>query len=236
MLRPRKYKDLEKSLGHRFKNQKVLEVALTHASMRGGKSKRSDNERLEFIGDRVLGLAVAELLNEHFPDATEGELARRYNRLVRGETCAKVARTLGLGTHLILSESEAGSGGRTKGTILADAMEALLGAIFLDGGFNAARSAVRRLWESQSGELNTTARPDAKSALQEWAQGQGLALPEYIEIARKGPDHAPRFTSEVRITGRAPARGEGASKRSAEQAAARALLEREGVRGAVHHE
>ncbi len=236
MLRPRKYKDLEKSLGHRFKNQSLLEVALTHASMRGGKGKHSDNERLEFIGDRVLGLAVAELLNEHFPAANEGELARRYNRLVRGETCAKVARALALGPHLILSDSEAGSGGRTKTTILADAMEALLGAIFLDAGFDAACSVVRRLWESQSDELNTTARPDAKSALQEWAQGQGLALPQYTEIARKGPDHAPRFTSEVRISGRAPARGEGASKRAAEQAAARALLEREGVREAAHHE
>lgn len=236
MLRARKFKDLEKLLGHRFKNQQLLELALTHASMRGGQAKRSDNERLEFIGDRVLGLAVAELLNEHFPTANEGELARRYNRLVRGETCAKVARALGLGPHLILSDSEAGSGGRAKGTILADAMEALLGAIFLDAGFDTARAAVRRLWACQSEELNTTARPDAKSALQEWAQGQGLELPKYIEIARKGPDHAPRFTSEVRIPGREPARGEGASKRSAEQAAARALLEREGVRGAAHHE
>lgn len=236
MLRARKYKDLEKSLGHRFKTQSLLEVALTHASMRGGKGKCSDNERLEFIGDRVLGLAIAELLNDHFPTASEGELARRYNRLVRGETCAKVARTLGLGPHLILSDSEAGSGGRTKNTILADGMEALLGAVFLDAGFNAARTVVRRLWESQSEDLNTTARPDAKSALQEWAQGQGLALPQYTEIARKGPDHAPRFTSEVRITGKPPARGEGASKRTAEQAAARALLEREGVREAAHHE
>jgi len=236
MLRPRKYKDLEKALGHRFKNQELLEVALTHASMRGGKGKRSDNERLEFIGDRVLGLAIAELLNDHFPAANEGELARRYNRLVRGETCAKVARTLDFGRHLILSESEASSGGRAKSTILADAMEALLGAVFLDAGYNAAREVVRRLWESQSDELNTTARPDAKSALQEWAQGQGLALPQYTEIARKGPDHAPRFTSEVRITGRPPARGEGASKRAAEQAAALALLEREGVREAAHHE
>jgi len=236
MLRPRKYKDLEKALGHRFKNQEFLEVGLTHASMRGGKGKRSDNERLEFIGDRVLGLAIAELLNDQFPLANEGELARRYNRLVRGETCAKVARALDIGSHLILSESEAGSGGRTKNTILADAIEALLGAVFLDAGFNAARAVVRRLWESQSDELNTTARPDAKSALQEWAQGQGLALPQYTEIARKGPDHAPRFTSEVRIAGRPPARGEGASKRAAEQAAARALLEREGVREAAHHE
>ena len=236
MLRQRKFKELEKALGHRFKKQQLLEIALTHASMRGGKDKRSDNERLEFIGDRVLGLAIAELLSERYPEASEGELARRYNRLVRGETCAKVARALSLGTFLILSDSEAGSGGRAKGTILADGMEALLGAIFLDAGFDKARDAVWRLWESPSEEMQTTARPDAKSALQEWAQGQGLALPEYVEVARKGPDHAPRFTSEVRINGKQPARGEGASKRAAEQAAARALLEQEGVRGTASHE
>lgn len=236
MLRPRKYKDLEKAIAHRFKDQKLLEMALTHASMRSGKGKRTDNERLEFIGDRVLGLVIAELLSERYPEANEGELARRFNRLVRGETCAKVARTLGLGAHLILSESEAGSGGRAKSTILADAMEALLGAIFLDAGFETARTAVRRYWATQSADVHTSAGPDAKSALQEWAQGQGLALPKYVEIARKGPDHAPRFTSEVRIPGKPPARGEGASKRAAEQAAAQALLDREGVHGEAAHE
>jgi ribonuclease-3 len=237
ILRPRKYKELEKALGHRFKNQKLIEMALTHASMRGGKVQLSDNERLEFIGDRVLGLVIAEALSERFPTASEGELARRYNRLVRGEACARVARVVGLGQHLILSESEAGSGGRAKGTILADAMEAILGAIFLDAGFEPSRAAVRRLWASQDDQHTTSAAgPDAKSALQEWAQGKGLALPEYVEVSRKGPDHAPRFTSEVRIDGCAPARGEGASKRAAEQAAARALLEREGVAGAELHE
>ena len=235
MLRPRKFKDLEKALGHRFKDQQLLEVALTHASVRGVKGKRSDNERLEFIGDRVLGLAIAEFLNECFPDGTEGDLARRYNRLVRGEACAKVARSISLGDHLILSDSEAGSGGRAKNTILADAMEALLGAIFLEAGFKTARVVVRDLWESLSEDLPATG-VDAKSALQEWAQGQGLDLPQYVEIARKGPDHAPHFTTEVRITGKEPARGEGASKRAAEQAAARALLEREGVGGARVHE
>ena len=231
ILRPRKYKELEKALGHKFKNQQLLETALTHASMRGGKAKRSDNERLEFVGDRVLGLVIAEALSERFPAASEGELARRYNRLVRGEACAVVARSLGLGEYLILSESEAGSGGRAKATILADAMEAVLGAIFLDAGFETARRTIGRLWKSDDGHAKA-AGPDAKSALQEWAQGRGLALPEYVEVGRKGPDHAPRFTSEVRIAGCPPARGEGASKRAAEQAAARALLEREGVAGA----
>ena len=237
ILRPRKYKELEKALGHRFKDQQLIEVALTHASMRGGKTERADNERLEFIGDRVLGLVIAQVLIERFPSANEGELARRFNRLVRGEACARVARAMGIGQHLILSESEAGSGGRSKGTILADAMEAILGAVFLDAGFEAARAVVRHLWNSQyDDQHSTSAGPDAKSALQEWAQGKGLALPEYIEVSRKGPDHAPRFTSEVRISGCAPARGEGSSKRAAEQAAARALLEREGVAGAEVHE
>jgi len=236
ILRPRKYKELEKALGHRFKNQQLIEVALTHASMRGGKAQKSDNERLEFIGDRVLGLVIADVLIEQFPAASEGELARRFNRLVRGEACARVAKALGIGAHLILSESEAGSGGRAKATILADAMEAILGAVFLDSGFEAARSVVRKLWASQSEQQPASAGPDAKSALQEWAQGKGLALPEYIEVSRKGPDHAPRFTSEVRIVGCEPARGEGASKRAAEQSAARSLLEREGVAGAEVHE
>ena len=228
MLRPRKFKELETKLGYRFKDPALLERALTHASVRGGKVARFDNERLEFIGDRVLGLAIAEALNGQYPDASEGELARRYNRLVRGEACAKVARTIGLGDHLILSESEADSGGRNKTTILADAAEALLGAVFIDGGFEKARGVVHRLWREQS-ELVPEVAVDAKSALQEWAQGQGLALPRYTVVARNGPDHAPRFTAEVLIAGKAPAQGEGASKRIAEQAAASALLTREGV-------
>lgn len=192
---------------------------------------QEDNERLEFIGDRVLGLAIVELLIEAFPGDSEGDLARRYNRLVRGETCALVAREIGLGEHLFLSDSEAGSGGRAKETILADAIEALLGAVFLDGGFDKARAVVRQLWRSQY-EVLPAAAADAKSALQEWAQGQGLALPRYVEVSRTGPDHAPMFTAEVRINGRDPARGQGASKRAAEQAAASALLEREGVASA----
>ncbi|CAA2138621.1 ribonuclease III [Hyphomicrobium sp. ghe19] len=228
MLRPRKFKELETKLGYKFKDPALLERALTHASVRGGKVARFDNERLEFIGDRVLGLAIAEALNGQYPDASEGELARRYNRLVRGEACAKVARNIGLGDHLILSESEADSGGRNKTTILADAAEALLGAVFIDGGFEKARGVVHRLWREQS-ELVPEVSVDAKSALQEWAQGQGLALPRYTVVARNGPDHAPRFTAEVLIAGKAPAQGEGASKRIAEQAAATALLTREGV-------
>ncbi|MGL4395417.1 MAG: ribonuclease III [Hyphomicrobium sp.] len=229
MLRARKFKELEGKLGHRFKDPSLIERALTHASVRGGNAERGDNERLEFIGDRVLGLAIAEALNVRYPDASEGELARRYNRLVRGEACARVARAIGLGDHLILSESEADSGGREKMTILADAAEAVLGAVFLDGGFDKARAVVRKLWQEQS-DTTPEVAVDAKSALQEWAQGQGLALPKYTVLSRKGPDHAPHFTAEVVVGSKSPAQGQGASKRIAEQEAATALLEREGVR------
>jgi ribonuclease-3 len=231
----RKFKDLETRLGYKFKSEPLIERALTHASVRSGKAGRADNERLEFVGDRVLGLAVAEMLSEAFPDANEGELARRYNRLVRGQTCARVARRIVLGESLILSESEAESGGRDKETILADAMEAVLGAIFLDSGFDKVRGIVRALWQEHL-ELTPQVAADPKSALQEWSQGRGLELPVYVEVARKGPDHAPRFTSEVRISGVAPARGEGASKRAAEQAAASALLSREGVTKVAAHD
>lgn len=221
-------KDLELALGHKFKSRAVLQRALTHASKRTEKKNVHDNERLEFLGDRVLALAIAELLTELDPMANEGELARRFNRLVRKETCARVARAIGLGSALVLSSSEAESGGREKDTILGDACEALLGAVFLEAGFPVARDVVRRLWTPMIDSLPKVST-DAKSALQEWAQGQGLALPQYVEVARQGPDHAPRFVSEVRIADRKPARGEGATKRAAEQAAAMELLAREGV-------
>lgn len=221
-----KIRDLETRLGHKFRDRALLERALTHASVQA--TRNGHNERLEFLGDRVLGLVIAELLTERFATASEGELARRYNRLVRRETCAKVARALKLGSFLNLSESEEESGGRDKDTILADACEAVLAAVFLEGGFVKARETVRRLWEDEVGRLPAET-VDAKSALQEWAQGQGLDLPTYSEVARDGPDHAPRFTSEVKIKGRRPARGSGASKRIAEQAAATELLCREGV-------
>lgn len=229
MFRVRKHKDLEKKLGYRFKKEALLECALTHASVRGGKAARADNERLEFVGDRVLGLAIAGFLNNTFPEAKEGELARRYNSLVRGETCARIGRELELGPRLILSEAEASSGGREKETILADAVEALLGAIYLEAGFDTARDVVLKLWQSLLNEQTTQVAADAKTALQEWAQGRGLTLPRYSVISREGPDHAPLFTAEVLIKSLEPARGEGASKRLAEQSAAAALLAREGV-------
>lgn len=235
MLRARKYKSLETKLGYKFKSQALIQRALTHASVRGGKAAPLDNERLEFLGDRVLGLAIAGLLTDVFPDAKEGELARRYNRLVCGDACAEVGRRLALGPELILSEAEASSGGRDKETILADAVEAVLGAIYLEAGFDKARDVVLRLWRPFTDTEHPHAVADAKSRLQEWAQGRGLALPQYRVVSRKGPDHAPHFTAEVRITDLEPARGEGASKRIAEQAAAAMMLAREGVSKGTDH-
>jgi ribonuclease-3 len=221
-------KDLCARLGHEFSDPALLKVALTHASARAGGCPQEDNERLEFLGDRVLGLAIAELLADSFPKAREGELARWFNHLVRAETCAEIAQEWELGTFILMSGGEAGSGGRSKKTILANACEAVLGAIFTDGGYDAARAVVHRSWQPQLDMLELAA-PDAKSLLQEWAQGRRLPLPRYLEVAREGPDHAPRFTAEVQIDGVAPERGTGANKRAAEQAAALAMLVREGV-------
>ena len=230
MSKPRKsaLKDLAARIGHDFSNPALLKLALTHSSARASTKPDEDNERLEFLGDRVLGLAVAELLTDAFPKAPEGELARWFNQLVRAETCAEIAQSWDLGDLILMSGGEAGSGGRRKKTILANTCEAVLGAVFADGGYEAAKRVVRAFWEPQLGVIDLAA-PDAKSVLQEWAQGRRLPLPRYLEVAREGPDHAPRFTSEVQIEGVAPERGQGANKREAEQAAALAVLLREGV-------
>lgn len=228
MPRGRNIKGLEAALGYSFRSRATLDRALTHSSTRTDKVAGEDNERLEFLGDRVLGLAIAELLTEIDPKATEGALARRLNKMVKRETCAGAARSVGLGQALRISASEEDSGGRNKDTILADAIEALLAAIFLEAGYPTARDVVRRLWRPMLDDMPETVT-DAKSALQEWAQGRGLPLPRYSQLSREGPDHAPLFTTEVTINGTAPATGRGASKRIAEQAAASALLVREGV-------
>ena len=222
-------------LGFAFKDRALVELALTHASARPSLKPNEDNERLEFLGDRVLGLAIAELLTQTFPESSEGELARRYNQLVRAETCAEIAKEWELGQLILMSGGEAESGGRGKKTILANACEAVLGAIFVEGGYQAARDVVFRFWATELASLDL-ALPDAKSILQEWAQGRRLSLPRYVEIAREGPDHKPRFTAEVQIDGVAPERGHGANKRAAEQAAALAMLLREGVWQAPVHD
>jgi ribonuclease III len=222
---PRSTKSLETRIGYRFKDRTLLARALTHSSARVGRQVDGDNERLEFLGDRVLGLVVSELLLELFPTAAEGDLAKRFNHMVRGGACADVARSWEIGAHLNVSDSEAESGGRDKETILADACEAILAAIFIEAGFLKVRDIVRKHWQPRVEKLPEEAA-DAKSSLQEWAQSQGLALPTYTEILRVGPDHAPHFTSEVRVDAKRAARGMGASKRAAEQEAAAALLTR----------
>lgn len=219
---------LAERIGHTFNKPELLTLALTHASARPGSKPNEDNERLEFLGDRVLGLSIAQLLSERYPEASEGELARWFNHLVRTETCAEAGQRWHLGDFILMSGGEAGSGGRRKKTILANACEAVLGAVFSDAGYDVAREIIWRTWQPYLAELKEAA-PDAKSVLQEWAQGRQLPLPNYIEVSREGPDHAPRFTAEVHVEGVAPERGEGSNKRSAEQAAALAMLLREGV-------
>jgi ribonuclease-3 len=215
-------------LGHNFSNPELLKLALIHSSARAGKPAQEDNERLEFLGDRVLGLAIAELLTERLPEAREGELARWYSNLVSAATCAEIARAWKLDDLVCINAGKPGSG------IIGDACEAVLGAIFADAGYDAAKEVVRRFWEPQLSVLELGG-PTPKSVLQEWAQGRRLSLPRYLEVAREGPEHAPRFTVEVQIDGVPPERGEGANKRAAEQAAALAMLLREGVWHAPPH-
>ena len=209
-------------LGHEFSDPALLVRALTHSSM--SSPNRDDNQRLEFLGDRVLGLVMAEALLAHDGAATEGQLAPRFNALVRKEACADVAREVDLGTVLKLGRSEMLSGGRRKLALLGDAMEAVIAAVYVDAGVEAARATVLRLWGGRIGAVKEDAR-DAKTALQEWAQARGLPPPDYAETARSGPDHAPVFTIEARLESGEQASATAGSKRQAEQAAARALLD-----------
>jgi ribonuclease III len=213
-------------LGYRFERRELLEEALTHVSApnAGGQSY----QRLEFLGDRVLGLAVAEMLYRTFPGAPEGELSRRLAELVRRESCAEVALSWDVGPYLKLGAGEVHSGERRNQTILADVTEAIIGAVFLDSGYDAASALVERSFKEL---LDAPRRPlrDPKSALQEWAQGQGLPTPTYAVVEQTGPDHAPQFRIVVKVRGKESGLGTGSSKRIAEQAAARNLLLREGV-------
>ena len=210
-------------LGHDFANPALLVQAVTHASMSA--PGRPDNQRLEFLGDRVLGLVMAEALLAADEAAAEGALAPRFNALVRKETCADVAREIGVGEVLRLGRSEMMSGGRRKEALLADALEAVIAAVYLDGGFAPAKAAVLRLWGDRISSVQEDAR-DAKTSLQEWAQARGQTPPAYVELGREGPDHAPVFTIEARLADGSSARASAASKRQAEQAAAKALLTR----------
>lgn len=210
-------------LGHRFTTPDLLARAVTHASI--GSATRPDNQRLEFLGDRVLGLVMAEALLAADPEAREGKLAPRFNALVRKETCADVARDIGLGEVLRLGRSEMLTGGRRKEALLGDAMEAVIAAVYKDAGFEAARALILRLWGSRIAAVEPDAR-DAKTSLQEWAQARGMPPPSYEEAGRSGPDHAPLFTVRVTLASGEAAEAAAGSKRVAEQAAARMLLER----------
>ena len=216
-------RDFQHRLGHAFARPELLLRALTHSSL--ASASRPDNQRLEFLGDRVLGLVMAEALLAADPDAAEGQLAPRYNALVRRETCAEVAGEIGLGDVLKLGRSETMTGGRRKAALLADGMEAVIAAVYLDAGFPAAKALVLRLWGDRVGRVAEDAR-DPKTALQEWAQARGMPPPSYEEVARTGPDHAPEFTIRARLRDGAEAQARANSKRAAEQEAARALLAR----------
>lgn len=210
-------------LGHRFATPELLVRALTHSSL--GSATRPDNQRLEFLGDRVLGLSMAEALFHADNRASEGQLAPRFNALVRKETCAAVARDIDLGAVLKLGRSEMMSGGRRKEALLGDAMEAVIAAVYLDGGFEVARALVLRLWAGRIQSVDSDAR-DPKTALQEWAQARGLPPPRYETLGREGPDHAPQFRIAVVLASGETEEAQAGSKRNAEQAAAKALLER----------
>ncbi|MFA8385045.1 MAG: ribonuclease III [Pelagibaca sp.] len=212
---------LSERLGHRFERPELLVRAVTHSSRAG--ANREDNQRLEFLGDRVLGLVMAEALLASDTGATEGQLAPRFNALVRKESCADVAREIDLGAALKLGRSEMLSGGRRKQALLGDAMEAVIAAVYLDAGFDAAKTLVLRLWGQRIGSVEDDAR-DAKTALQEWAQARAMPPPSYVELSRDGPDHAPVFVIEVKLADGQSAKAKAGSKRLAEQAAAKTLL------------
>jgi ribonuclease-3 len=220
---------LEERIGYHFTDASQLDNALTHISaLRGARNRAGSYQRLEFLGDHVLGLVISDMLYRAFPKADEGELSRRLADLVRKETCTEIARSIDLGAAIRVGSSEANAGARTRPAILADVCEAMIGAVYLDGGYKAAEQLVERLWEVR---LRATAQPlrDPKTVLQEWAQARGLPTPAYREVARSGPDHNPEFRVAVQLPAFAPAEGLGRSKRAAEQAAAAAMLAREGV-------
>jgi ribonuclease III len=222
-------RELEQRIGYQFLDPTLLERALTHISaLSGPKSRSGSYQRLEFLGDHVLGLVVSDMLFRAFPEAEEGELSRRLAALVRRETCALVARAMDLGPAIRLGASQDHAGGRHHTAILADVCEALIGAVFVDGAYAAAAALVERFWRTLM--LNPTGPlRDSKTVLQEWAQSRGMPAPSYREIERSGPDHDPEFRVVVELADHAPAEGSGRSKRAAEQAAAGAMLSREGV-------
>ncbi len=214
---------LEKRLGHTFENRDLLRNALTHSS-----TGDDDNyERLEFLGDRVLGLAIAQSLYQRFPDEAEGDLAKRLAALVQGELLAEIAAHIGLGKFIILSEAEAQAGGAENENILSDVFEAVIGALYLDGGFEKCEAVIEDLWSAHFTEMKTPPQ-HPKTQLQEWAQGRGLPLPTYKVVEQHGPDHAPVFDVQLTVKGFPSVTAQGHSRQEAEKLAAKAFFDRLG--------
>jgi ribonuclease-3 len=214
---------IEAQLGHQFADRALLAEALTHSSATGRGNARRSNERLEFLGDRVLGLVIADILLARYPEEGEGDLSRRHAALVRREALAEVAAELGAARWLVVGRSEQETGGRTNPALLANVVEALIGALYLDAGLGAAECFVRQQWLGRIDAMTVPPR-DAKTALQEWAQSRGLGLPNYEVAAVVGPAHAPSFDISVSLADFTPSRAIAGSKRAAEQAAAEKLL------------
>ncbi|MCK0195681.1 ribonuclease III [Ancylobacter sp. 6x-1] len=220
---------LETALGHAFADRTLLALALTHISAvtarPGGSVRVRSYQRMEFLGDHVLGMVISDMLYRAFPDAEEGDLSRRLAELVCEEACAEVAVAMGLGRYLRLGAGEDRAGGRERRAILADVAESVLAAIYLDAGYDAAEAAVERFWRPRFAALRG-ARRDPKTAVQEWAQARGLPPPAYRLIERSGPDHSPEFRIAVEVDGYEPVEGNGTSKQNAQKAAASAFLQR----------
>ena len=215
---------LEGRIGHVFADRALLERALTHASVGDGATKVRHNERLEFLGDRVLNLLAAEALMARNTEAREGEMSRLMAALVNYHACAQVAREIGLADALRLAASATKIGARENDAVLGDATEALIAALYIDGGMEAARAFFLAFWAPLFDTLDEPRNKDPKTQLQEWAQGKGLALPSYDLVSRAGPDHAPVFTVQVLIEGYEPQAAQGRSKQEAEKAAAQVML------------
>ncbi len=221
---------IEQRLGHKFADISLLTTAFTHVSALKSSRGRCDSyQRLEFLGDHVLGLVVSDMLYRAFPQADEGELSKRLADLVRKETCIDVAKSLDLQEGVKLGAVGAGAGARLRRSVLGDICEAVIGAVYLDGGYAAAATFVEQNWLER---MRKPVRPlrDPKTVLQEWAQGKGLPTPVYREVERTGPHHDPRFRVAVELPGLEASEGIGGSKRAAEKAAASAMIAREGVK------
>ncbi|MBR1193412.1 ribonuclease III [Bradyrhizobium sp. AUGA SZCCT0169] len=222
---------LEARIGHKFADPNLLTSAFTHVSaLKPARNRTESYQRLEFLGDHVLGLIVSDMLYRAFPNADEGELSKRLADLVRKESCADVAKSLGLVDDIKLGQVGASASARLRKSVLGDICEAVIGAIFLDGGYGAAAQFVERNWTERMRKPRRPLR-DPKTVLQEWAQSKGMPTPVYREVERTGPHHDPQFRVSVELPGLALAEGVGGSKRAAEKVAASVMIEREGVGG-----